>query len=131
MERTAKTGLMALALVLALAAGALAQGPGMKPELWNGTHWQAFPPEVKVAYIKGMGNLADFEVGISGKERAGCIAAGFVDELRGKTIEGIVREVDKYYRDNPGKMSTSVIEVVLRQCTALCKPEAQGGPSKK
>jgi hypothetical protein len=122
MKIAMKTCLVGLALVLAVTGIALAQE--MKPELWNGTHWKEMSPEVKVAYIKGIGNMADFEVAVSGKERAGCIAVGFVDELKGKTVDGIVKEVDKYYKENPGKLNTPVLEVVLRQCTALCKPQA-------
>lgn len=131
MKRMVKTWLVGLTLILALAAVALAQGQGTKPQLWDGTHWKEFPREIKVAYIKGIGNMADFEVAVSGKERAGCISAGFVDELKGKSIEGIVAEVDKYYKDNPGKLNTSVIEVVLRQCTALCKPAAPAAGKPK
>jgi hypothetical protein len=129
MRKTVKNCLVGLALVLALAGVVLAQGT--KPEMWDGTHWKEFSQEIKVAYIKGIGNMADFEVAVSGKEKAGCISAGFVDELKGKNIDSIVAEVDKYYKENPGKLNTSVIEVVLRKCTAMCKPEAQAAPKKK
>lgn len=129
MRKTALNCLVGLTLVLALAGIVLAQGT--KPEMWNGTHWKEFSKEIKVAYIKGIGNMADFEVAVSGKKKAGCISAGFVDELKGKSIDSIVAEVDKYYKENPGKMDTSVIEVVLRKCTAMCKPEAQAAPKKK
>jgi hypothetical protein len=129
MRITTKTWLVGLALVLALASVALAQGT--KPELWNGTHWKEFAKEIKVAYIKGIGNMADFEVAVSGRDRAGCISLGFVDELKGKTVDSIVQEVDKYYKENPDKTNTPVVEVVLRQCTALCKPQAPAAPPKK
>ena len=120
MRVTQKTCLMGLALVLIMAGAALSQG--MKPEMWNGTHWKEFSKEVKIAYIKGVGNMADLEVAVSGKARAGCLSAGLVSELKGKSIEGIVNEVDKFYKDNPDKLDTPVVEVVLRQCTSLCKP---------
>ena len=84
MQKTVKTWLVGLAFLLALASVALAQGG--KPEMWDGTHWKQFSKEIKVAYIKGIGNMADFEVAVSGKERAGCISAGFVDELKGKHL---------------------------------------------
>ena len=135
MKSMVKTWLVGVSLVLALAGFALAQGqkakPQSQPHMWDGTHWKAFPKAVKVAYIKGIGNMADFEVAVSGKDKAGCISAGFFDELKGKTIAGIVKEVDKYYKDKPGYMSTPVVEVVLRQCTALCKPAAQAPKKKK
>ena len=129
MRKMVKNCLVGLALVLALVGVVLAQG--VKPEMWNGTHWKEFSKEIKVAYIKGIGNMADFEVAVSGKEKAGCISAGFVDELKGKSIDSIVGEVDKYYKENPAKLNTSVIEVVLRKCTAMCKAEAQATPKKK
>lgn len=129
MKSMVKTWLVVVSLVLALTGVALAQGKG-KPNLWDGTHWKEFSKEIKVAYIKGIGNMADFEVAVSGKDKAGCISAGFFDELKTKTIDGIISDVDKYYKDNPAKMSTPVVEVVLRQCTALCKPAAQATGKK-
>ncbi len=129
MKITVKAVLMTSALMLALAGVALSQG--MKPEMWNGTHWKEFSSDVKVAYIKGIGNMADFEVAVGGKERAGCIAPAFVNDLKGKTIEDIVKEVDKYYKEHPDKATTPVVEVVLRECTSMCKPGAQAAPKKK
>lgn len=123
MRKAITAWLSGLAVVLALAGIALPQG--MKPEMWNGTHWKEFSQEVKVSYIKGVGNMADFDVALSGKERAGCLSIAFVTELKGKTIDGIVKEVDRFYKENPDKASTPVVEVVLRQCTPLCQPGAQ------
>jgi hypothetical protein len=124
-----KTWAIGCVLVLALAGVALSQG--MKPEMWNGTHWQQFSQDIKVAYIKGIGNMADFEVAVGGKDRAGRIAPTFVRDLKGKTIEDIVKEVDKYYKEHPDKFNTPVVEVVLRQCTSLYKKGAEATPKKK
>jgi len=129
MKYTVKTWLMGMAILLALAGLALAQGN--EPQMWNGTHWKEFSKEIKVAYIKGIGNMADFEVGVSGKERAGCISAAFVDELKTKSINDIIKEVDTYYKENPKKLETSVAEVVLRKCTAVCQPKPAAAPTKK
>jgi hypothetical protein len=129
MRITIKSWVMGLTLVLALAGVTLAQG--MKPEMWNGTHWKEFSQDVKVAYIKGIGNMADFEVAVGSKDRAGCIAPVFVKDLKGKSIEDIVKEVDKYYKEHPDKSNTPVVEVVLRQCTSLCKTGKQAAPQKK
>ena len=124
-----KTCLKGLALVLIMAGVALSQG--MKPEMWNGTHWKEFSKEVKVAFIKGVGNMADLEVAVSGKARAGCLSIGLVRDLKDKSIEDIVHEVDKYYKENPSMVSIPVVEVVVRQCTSLCKPGGQAAPPKK
>jgi len=130
MKSMVKIWMVSAALLLALTGLAWAQGQGATPHLWDGSHWKEFSKEIKVAYIKGIGNMADFEVAVSGKDQAGCISAGFVDELKTKTIDIIIQEVDKYYKDNPDKQKTAVVEVVLRQCTALCKPGGQL-PTKK
>jgi hypothetical protein len=124
-----KTSLLGLALVLILAGPALSQG--LQPEMWNGTHWKEFSKEVKVAYLKGVGNMADLEVAVSGKARGGCLSIGLVRDLKGRSIEDIVYDVDKYYKENPSMVSIPVVEVVVRQCTSLCKPAAPAAPPKK
>jgi hypothetical protein len=129
MKKSVRHWFFGLTLVLALAGMVLAQGG--KPEMVNGSHWKEASKEIKTAYIRGIGNMADFEVAVSGKEKAGCISAGFVDELKGKSIGGIIDEVDKYYKENPGKMDTPVIEVILRKCTSLCQPKAPASPTTK
>src|SRR4030042_2922451 len=121
--------ILGLALILALATGAPAKEKGF---LWDGTHWQVLTNDTKVAYVKGMGNLADFEVGAGiGGGRAACISKAFVDELQTRPLGQVVEEVDNFYKDNSGKMKTPVIEVILRRCTKLCPPEASIPEKKK
>jgi hypothetical protein len=119
-----QVGILGLAILLALTTGALALEKGY---LWDGSHWKDMTQEIKVAYVKGIGNMADFEVAAGGAGRMACISKAFVDELKTKTLGVIVTEVDKYYKENPGKMKTPVIEVILRRCTKLCPPEPKGG----
>lgn len=121
---------MGLALICTLATGSLAQEKG-KAFLWDGSHWAQVTTEGKAAYIFGIGNLADFEAGANPPGRLGCISRAFVDELKSKTVMEIVQVVDKYYKENPDKMTRSVIEIVLRQSTSLCPPESAGGEKKK
>jgi len=125
-----KAWIIGLVILFTCSGLALAQSQS-KGFLWDGTHWKGLTPEIKVAYIKGIGNMADFEVAMGGSGRAGCISEAFVKELKTKTIAQIVQEVDKYYQENPDKLKTSVIEVVLRRCTALCPPEAKTTLKKK
>ncbi|MFZ5449370.1 MAG: hypothetical protein ACOZFS_12105 [Thermodesulfobacteriota bacterium] len=101
-----------------------------KAFLWNGGHWQQVSGEGKAGYIFGIGNLADFETSAAGKNKP-CISRAFVDELRFRTVNQIVQEVDKFYQENPGKLDTPVIEVVLRRCTKVCPPETPKGGIKK
>jgi hypothetical protein len=110
-----------LVLLCALATAALAANKGY---LWNGTHWKNMSPEIKVAYVKGIGNMADFENAAGGSGMAACISKGFVDELKTKTIAQVIAEVDKYYKGNPAKMDMPVIAVILQRCTKLCAAPA-------
>ena len=47
-----------LAMVFALATGALAVEKGF---LWDGTHWKDMSHDLKVAYVWGIGNMADLK----------------------------------------------------------------------
>jgi hypothetical protein len=105
--------------------------PTGKAFLWTGKHWQQVSEDGKAGYIFGMGNLADFEVGAArGRKAAPCITRAFVDDLKTRTVMQIIQEVDKFYQENPGKLDTAVIEVVLRRCTKVCPPEAPKGAKK-
>jgi hypothetical protein len=123
-----KVWVIGLVILLASSGVTLARSKGF---LWDGTHWKDLSQEIKVAYIKGVGNMADFEVAAGGQGRAGCICKAFVDELKTKTVAQIVQEVDKYYQEKPENLKTSVIEVVLRRCTALCPPEPKAAGKKE
>ena len=122
------TLLAGLALCFALATLSLAAEKGF---MWNGTHWKALRSDLKVAYIKGVGNMADFEAGAGAGGQAGCISKALVAELNSKPVSQVVQEVDKYYKDNPGKMNSPVLEVILRASTKLCPPESTAAPPKK
>jgi hypothetical protein len=111
-------GLLALVVFLALAGGGLAQQKGF---LWDGNQWPQLTYDAKVGYVKGIGNLADFEVG-SGKGKGTPIAQALVEELKAKTVEQIIEQVDKFYSENPGKLDTSVLEVILIRCTKFSHP---------
>ena len=111
-----------LVMLLALSTAALATEKGF---LWDGTQWKDMTNDIKVAYVKGIGNMADFETAAAGSAPAPCISKGFVDELKTKTISQVIAEVDKYYKENPGKMDMPVIAVIMQRCTKLCAPTAE------
>jgi hypothetical protein len=123
-----KAFILGLAIIFALTTVALAQTQQLA---WDGTQWKEFPMEIKVAYIKGVGNMASFETSVGGAGRAACISQAFVAELKTKTIAQVVADVDKFYQDNPAKLNTPVIEVILRQCTKICPVEAKAVETKK
>jgi hypothetical protein len=98
--------------------------------LWTGVHWKQVSEDGKAGYIFGMGNLADFEIAASQGKKPVCLSRAFVDELKFRTVQQIIQEVDKFYQENPGKLNTPVIEVVLRRCTKMCPPETPSGTKK-
>jgi hypothetical protein len=106
-----------LVILCALATTAMAADQGY---LWDGNQWKDMNTEIKVAYVKGIGNMADFENAAGGSGRAACISKGFVDELKTKTISQVIAEVDKFYQENPTKLKMPVIAVILERCTKLC-----------
>ena len=73
--------------------------------------------------IFGMGNLADFNVAVTKGKGPACLSKAFVDDLKSRTAMRIVHDVDKCYQENPGKLDTPAIEVVLRRCTKACPPD--------
>ncbi len=128
MKFRGKAAILGLILCFALATTCLAAEKGF---LWDGSQWKSLNHDLKVAYIKGVGNMADFEVATGSTGRSACISKGFVDELKTKSIAQVVQEVDGYYQQNPGKMSTPVLEVILRNCTKLCPPEPAKAEKKQ
>lgn len=112
-----------LMMLFALATAALAAEKGF---LWDGTQWKDMSNDIKVAYVKGIGNMADFETAAGSAGRAACISKGFVEELKTKTIAQVIGEVDNYYKENPAKLDMPVVAVILQRCTKLCAAPAAG-----
>jgi hypothetical protein len=117
------TGISVLVMLMVLATAALAVEKGF---LWDGSQWKDMTKDIKVAYVKGIGNMADFENAAGGSGKAACISKGFVDELKTKTITQVIAEVDKYYQENPGKLDMPVIAVIMQRCTKLCAAPPAG-----
>ncbi|MCL4504005.1 MAG: hypothetical protein M1438_19440 [Deltaproteobacteria bacterium] len=127
MKFKGKVVLFILMVVLAMAGGAMAQG---KAALWDGSQWTQVPYDAKVGYVAGVGNMADFDVA-AGKGKYGVASRAFSSELKTKTVGQVVGEVDKYYQENPNKLSTTVLEVIAIRCAAaICPPEMKAGAKR-
>jgi hypothetical protein len=127
MHLKGKAAILGVAIVLCLAAGA----PAQQQLAWDGSQWKEFNQELKVAYVKGVLNMAAFETAMGGSGRAACISRSFTEELKTKTMGQVIAEVDKFYKENPQKMKTPVIEVLMRTCVKLCPAESAPGEKKK
>jgi hypothetical protein len=97
-----------------------------KAFLWNGTHWSQISFDGKAGYVFGVGNMADFETA-AGRGKSPCVSQAFTNELKTKTVDQVIAAVDQFYKENPDKMQTTVIEVILRRCTTVCPPEMKSG----
>jgi hypothetical protein len=117
-----KACLWALVLVAVIGTGAMAGAE--KGYLWDGSHWKDMSRDLKIAYVKGVGNMADFETAAGGAGRGACISKAFVDELKNKTVAQVVADVDNFYKENPTKEKTPVIVVILQRSTKICPPQA-------
>ena len=122
MKFRGRAWVLVLVMLFALGTAALAAEKGF---LWDGTQWKDMTNDIKVAYVKGIGNMADFETAAAGSATAPCISKGFVDELKTKTISQVIAEVDKFYKENPAKLDLPVVAVILQRCTKLCAPAAE------
>jgi hypothetical protein len=130
MMRAAATLLVVGVMVAALAAAAPAVDTN-QAFLWNGVHWQQVTQEGKAGYIFGIGNLADYEVAASKDRKQVCVSRAFVDVMKPRTPLQIIQQVDRYYQDNPGKLDTLVIEVILGQLIKDSTAGAQPGTTNK
>jgi hypothetical protein len=122
MKFRGRAWVLVLVMLFALGTAALAAEKGF---LWDGTQWKDMTNDIKVAYVKGIGNMADFETAAAGSATAPCISKGFVDELKTKTISQVIAEVDTFYKENPAKLDLPVVAVILQRCTKLCAPAAE------
>jgi len=123
MKFRGRAWVLVLVMLFALATAALAAEKGF---LWDGNQWKDMTNDIKVAYVKGIGNMADFETAAAGSGPPACISKGFVDELKTKTIAQVIAEVDKFYKENPAKLDLPVVAVILQRCTKLCSVPPAG-----
>ncbi len=111
-------------LVLVLAAGAW--GAVEKAEMINGVQWAQWSSQDKLVYIRGISNYVDFDSAaqLQTMQRKGkqwfSITIGLANNLKTKTLGQVVTDVDNFYRDNPGKLDVSVIEVIIKYSTKIC-----------
>ncbi|MGA7577405.1 MAG: hypothetical protein ACLQUW_12190 [Desulfobaccales bacterium] len=122
------TLLASLALCFALVTLSSATEPGF---LLTGTQWKALGYNLKVVYIKGVGNMADFEAKAGAGGQAGCISTALVAELKNKAVLQVVQEVDKYYKEHPEAKDCPVLEVIIRASTNLCSQQNSATAPKK
>src|SRR5574337_1593215 len=86
------------------------------PQLLTGQLWQTLSPDAKVAFVWGIGNLAEFERVQAGSPQAGTksFIPFLVNGLKGKSIDEVVGLVDAYYRNHPDQLQRPVVDAIFQ-----------------
>jgi hypothetical protein len=127
-----KVSLLLLAISLILGAANASAAPD-EAFMWTGEKWKEVSLDGKVGYIFGIGNLADYEVAAAkaaGQPKTAVISRALVDAMKSKTVLEVVQDVDRYFQENPDKLKSFVIEVVLRRFTKPGSPGTSSGAKK-
>lgn len=126
-------GVGLLLLVIAVAGWRIGASAQPAPQLLTGQLWHTLSPDAKVAFVWGIGNLAEFERIQAGPPPAGTksFIPFLVNGLKGKSINEVVGLVDTYYRDHPEQMQRPVVDAIFQAAvlpTLTVVPE--GGMTK-
>ncbi len=120
-------------LVIALAGWRILESAEPESQLLTGQLWQTMSPDAKVAFVWGIGSLVEYERAQIGASPMGTksFIPFLVKGLKGKSIDGVVRLVDAYYRNYPDQIQRPVMDVIFQ---AVVLPtltvETEGGMAK-
>jgi len=81
----------------------------------TGEHWTKSSDEVKKAYLVGIANLLQVEVAYFGSNPpsdAQSFEPRFARGLRAETLDSVRGKIDKWYADNPTRLSRPVLELI-------------------
>ncbi len=81
----------------------------------SGEHWTNSSNDLKKAYLLGIANLLQVEVAYFGSNPpadAQSFVPRFARGLRGETLDSVRDKVDRWYADNPTRLSRPVIDIV-------------------
>ncbi len=81
----------------------------------SGEHWTKSSNDLKKAYLLGIANLLQVEVAYFGSNPpadAQSFVPRFARGLRGETLDSVRDKVDRWYADNPTRLSRPVIDIV-------------------
>ena len=99
----------------------------MGMQLLTGEIWQTVPKDDKISFVWGICHVVTIEQALM-KEfpslKVENFSAKAAEGLAGLKINDIVREVDKYYVENPSKLETPVVMVIWDR---LIKPQLKTG----
>lgn len=103
-------------LLILLASVASAADQARDLTIVTGEHWVGSSLEQKRAFLFGVGNMLELEQAMAGDSyeamRGRSIVPVLLEGLSGTPLNNIVKQLDKFYADNPRQRQRSVIEVL-------------------
>jgi hypothetical protein len=98
-----------------------------KAKLLKGTTWVQMMPESKLAFIWGMGHVAEIEQELMKRHPELDVenfSAKIIEGMADVPMNNIVEAVDEYYETNPDKLQEHVVKVIW---DVIIKPNIQTG----
>jgi hypothetical protein len=125
----------AVLIAVGLAAWKVAESaqPSSEAPLLTGQVWQQMSPDAKVAFVWGIGNLAEIERARDGgmPTQGESFIPYLVRGLSGKPINEVVREVDAYYSAHPDQLKRPVVDAVFQAMVIpKLRAEKEGGTAR-
>lgn len=123
MNQSLRTLLLLFMLPCALLLGATVSA-GEVPVV-TGEHWTDATEQQKRAFILGMATIIELEQefqATSPPAPGASLVPPMVNGLSDYTLEGILRNLDQWYADNPDGMNRAVVEVIW---TEMALPNLQ------
>ncbi len=81
----------------------------------TGEHWTKSTEQVKKAYLIGVANAVQVEAAFAGATPAPdtqTLVPRLVKGMKGKTLDGVREDLDKYYATHPDKLQRPVLETI-------------------
>lgn len=86
--------------------------PPLGAFMYDGNQWLELSDNAKICYLKGAGNMLDYETDHSTALKGLLLSHAITDDPENKTINRLIQEVDSFYQSNPNKKKTPVVEVI-------------------
>jgi hypothetical protein len=86
--------------------------PPLGAFMYDGNQWLELSNDAKICYLKGAGNMLDYETDSSTALKGLSLSHAITDDPGNKTINRLIQEVDSFYQSNPNKNNTPAVEVI-------------------
>lgn len=89
--------------------------------LLDGQTWPSLTNDSKLSFVWGIAHVAEYQRQLGGRATAASAAPSEKDfpaqlnwALKGRSLGGVVGDVDRFYSSNPGQRNVPVLNVIAR-----------------